>query len=308
MNTGTAMTTSRAVKDFVRYIDATKGFSAHTVKSYSHYLANFEGWALENKISKIEDLSAEDVIDYQLSLAKHGDKARSRRTINYYLIALRSLLKYLLNRDLAVLPPDKIQLSKVAERQIHFLLPEEIQELITSVVLEDISDYRDRAIIAVLFSTGLRVSELLSLKRNQVNLATGEFSVRGKGGKVRPVFLSEKALDALGEYIDLRADTNPSIFIRHHKNPRFDSSKAPLSARTVQRALVQAAKRAGITKPISPHKIRHSFATDLLRNGADLRSVQVMLGHSSITTTQIYTHVTDKSLKDIHHRFHSPSN
>lgn len=180
--------------------------------------------------------------------------------------------------------------------------------MIASVPLENISDYRDRAIIAVLFSTGLRISELLALKRNQINLATGEFSVRGKGGKVRPVFLSEAALDALGEYIDQRADTNPFIFITHHKNSRLDSAKAPISSRTVQRSIRDIAARAGITKPISPHKIRHSFATDLLRNGADLRSVQALLGHSSITTTQVYTHVTDKSLKDIHQRFHSPKN
>lgn len=300
------MTISRAVKDYLRFLATARGASAHTVKNYSHYLNSFQSWAESNKLEKIDQLTGEDVIDYQLVLLDTDGVKRSRATVNYYLIALRSLLKYLIGRDLTVLPPEKVTLSKVPGRQIHFLSPEEMGEMIKSVVLKDISDFRDRAIIAVLFSTGLRISELLGLKRNQINLATGEFSVRGKGGKVRPVFLSEEALDELGEYIDQRADTNPFIFVRHHKNSQLDSTKAPLSSRTVQRSIRAIARRAGITKPISPHKIRHSYATDLLRNGADLRSVQALLGHSSITTTQIYTHVTDKSLKDIHQRFHSP--
>lgn len=300
------MTISRAVKDYIRFLATARGASAHTVKNYRHYLASFQSWAESNKLEHIEKLTGEDIIDYQLVLLDTDGVKRSRATVNYYLIALRSLLKYLIGRDLTVLPPEKVTLSKVPGRQIHFLSPEEMGEMISTVSLEDISDYRDRAIIAVLFSTGLRISELLALKRNQINLATGEFSVRGKGGKVRPVFLSEEALDALGEYIDQRADTNPFVFVRHHKNSQLDSTNAPLSGRTVQRSIRDTAKRAGITKPISPHKIRHSFATDLLRNGADLRSVQALLGHSSITTTQIYTHVTDKSLKDIHQRFHSP--
>ncbi|MEK7171219.1 MAG: tyrosine-type recombinase/integrase, partial [Patescibacteria group bacterium] len=299
------MTISRAVKDYLRFLATARGASTHTVNNYRHYLASFQNWAESNKLEKIDQLTGEDVIDYQLVLLDADGIKRSRATVNYYLIALRSLLKYLIGRDLTVLPPEKVTLSKVPGRQIHFLSPEEMAEMISSVPLKDISDFRDRAIIAVLFSTGLRISELLGLKRNQINLATGEFSVIGKGGKVRPVFLSEEALDALGEYIDQRTDTNPFIFVTHHKNSQLDSTKLPISSRTVQRSIRDIARQAGITKPISPHKIRHSYATDLLRNGADLRSVQALLGHSSITTTQIYTHVTDKSLKDIHQRFHS---
>lgn len=277
----------------------------HTVKNYRHYLTSFQIWASTNKVEKIDQLSGEDVIDYQLSLLDPEGAKRSRATVNYYLIALRSLLKYLIGRDLTVLPPEKVGLSKVPSRQISFLDREEVIRLIQEAGDNTLSGKRNKAMVAVLFSSGLRISELLGLKRNQVNLATGEFSVRGKGGKVRPGFLSEEALEVLGEYIDVRADTNPCLFIRHHKNSHLDSKKNPLSHRTVQRLIGQAAIKAGITKSVTPHKIRHSFATDLLRNGADIRSVQAMLGHSSITTTQIYTHVTDKSLRDVHRRFHS---
>lgn len=299
------MTISRAVKDYLRFLEASRGASVHTVKNYRHYLTSFQTWAEANKVEKVDQLSGEDVIDYQLSLLDPQGAKRSRATVNYYLIALRSLLKYLIGRDLTVLPPEKVGLSKVPSRQISFLDREEVIRLIQEAGDDSLSGKRNKAMVAVLFSSGLRISELLGLKRNQVNLATGEFSVRGKGGKVRPGFLSEEALEVLGEYIDVRADTNPCLFIRHHKNSHLDSKKNPLSHRTVQRLIGQAAIKAGITKSVTPHKIRHSFATDLLRNGADIRSVQAMLGHSSITTTQIYTHVTDKSLRDVHRRFHS---
>jgi site-specific recombinase XerD len=299
------MTVSRAVKDYLRFLETSRGASAHTVKNYHHYLDSFQSWAEKNKVEKIEQLTGEDVIDYQLVLLDTDGTKRSRATVNYYLIALRSLLKYLIGRDLTVLPPEKVGLSKVPSRQISFLEREEVDQLIQASGDDSLGGKRNQAMVAVLFSSGLRISELLGLKRNQVNLATGEFSVRGKGGKVRPGFLSEAALEALGEYIDTRADTNPCLFIRHHKDSRLDSKKSPLSHRTVQRLISQAAIKAGITKSVTPHKIRHSFATDLLRNGADIRSVQAMLGHSSITTTQIYTHVTDKSLRDVHRRFHS---
>lgn len=299
------MTIRRAVKGYLRFLEASRGASVHTVKNYRHYLDSFQIWAESNKVEKIEQLSGEDVIDYQLSLMEPEGAVRTRATVNYYLIALRSLLKYLIGRDLIVLPPEKVSLSKVPSRQVSFLDREEVMQLIKVSGDDNISGKRNRAIVAVLFSSGLRISELLGLKRNQVNLATGEFSVRGKGGKVRPGFLSEEALDSLGEYIDIRSDTNPFLFIRHHKNSDLDSKKNPISHRTVQRLIGQAAIKAGVTQSVTPHKIRHSFATDLLRNGADLRSVQAMLGHSSITTTQIYTHVTDKSLRDVHRRFHS---
>ena len=281
------MTIGRAVKDYLRFLEASRGAAAHTVKNYRHYLNTFQNWAEANKVEKIDQLTGEDVIDYQLSLLDSDGIKRNRSTVNYYLIALRSLLKYLIGRDLTVLPPEKVTLSKVPARQISFLEREDVMRLIQVAGDDSLSGRRNRAIVAVLFSSGLRISELLGLKRNQVNLATGEFSVRGKGGKVRPGFLSDEALDVLGDYIDNRADTSPYLFIRHHKNSVLDSGKVPLSHRTVQRLLGQAAVKAGVTQSVTPHKIRHSFATDLLRNGADLRSVQAMLGHSSITTTQI---------------------
>ena len=299
------MTISRAVKDYLRYLETSRGASASTVKNYRHYLASFQSWAEANKVTKIAQLSGEDAVDYQLALLDSAGVKRNRATVNYYLIAVRALLKYLIGRDLRVLPPEKITLGKVPSRQINFLDRAEVLLLIEVAGDDSRIGRRNRAIIAVLFSSGLRVSELTNLKRNQVNLATGEFSVRGKGGKVRPGFLSEEALDELGGYIDTRADTSPYLFIRHHQNSLLDSKKNHLSDRTVQRLIGQAAIRAGVTQNVTPHQIRHSFATDLLRNGADLRSVQAMLGHSSITTTQIYTHVTDRSLRDVHRRFHS---
>ncbi len=262
------MTISRAVKDYLRFLETSKGASLHTVKNYRHYLTSFQTWAEANKVERIDQLSGEDVIDYQLSLLDPNGAKRSRATVNYYLIALRSLLKYLIGRDLTVLPPEKVGLSKVPSRQISFLERDEVMRLIEAAGDQTLGGKRNRSIVAVLFSSGLRISELLGLKRNQVNLATGEFSIRGKGGKVRPGFLSENALDTLGDYIDSRADTNPNLFIRHFKNPRLDSRKNALSHRAVQRLVGQAAVKAGVTKNVTPHQIRHSFATHLLRDGA----------------------------------------
>lgn len=293
------MKVDRAIKEYLRFVSVSRGYSPLTLKSYRHYLSVFGSWATENNLTQVEDLSAEDSLEFQLFL--QGQGTIGQKTQNFYLIALRSLLRYLIGRDLSVLPPEKITLAKTAERQIHFLDSDEIDRLLAATSDATLNDKRDRAVIAVLLASGLRVSELIGLTRNQVSLRTGEFSVTGKGGKVRPVFLSESARIALADYIAARNDTNPAIFIRHRGG---QDAKQPLSARTVQRLLTRYARAAGITKPLSPHKLRHSFATDLLRNGADLRSVQELLGHSSITTTQAYTHITSKSLRDIHHRFH----
>lgn len=297
------MKIERAVKEYLRYCGTTRGFSPHTLRNYDHYLNTLRIWCEENKVSTVENLTSDDVLDFQVALQQE-DKL-SHRTINYYLIAIRALLRYLINRDLKVIAPDKIELAKVPQRQIHFLEPEEVQRLLFSSEAETLATLRDQAMINLLYSSGLRVSELTSLKRNQVNLSRGEFSIRGKGGKVRPVFLSEEASKSLQRYLDSRRDTNPYLLIRHYKNVEADSkAKTSLSARSVQRILTERARLAGLTKPVSPHKLRHSFATLLLQNGADLRSVQAMLGHSSVTTTQLYTHVTDKSLRETHQRFH----
>lgn len=300
------MTVKRAVKDFLKYCVVSKGYSDHTVKNYTRYLHVFEAWAEERGLSQIEQLTGEDVVDFQLE-ALHSEQ-KGKKTQNYYLIALRSLLKYLINRDLTVLSPEKITLAKTPGRQVSFLDQDEIGRIRQNIPVNTLSGKRDRAIISVLYATGLRISELTALQRNQVSLVSGEFSVRGKGGKVRPVFLTEEALDDLADYIENRTDTNPYLFIRHFENSALDSNKRPLSGRSIQRLLGAAARAAGVVKPISPHKLRHSFATSLLSNGADLRSVQALLGHSSITTTQVYTHVTDASLKEVHHRFHHGSN
>lgn len=300
------MKISRAIKEFLRYCQGSKGYSDNTLRNYRHYLNRFEAWAEQNGIGKIGDLTVDDVEEFSQTLTKGERPIQSKKTRNYYLIALRTLLKYLIGRDVEVMSPEKITLAKTTGRQIEFLETEELAKLRESIPNETLSQKRDRAMMSVLFSTGLRVSELVSLKRNQVSLKSGEFSMLGKGGKVRPVFLGSVARDDLADYVATRADANPFLFIRHYQNPANDTKrKAALTARSVQRILNYWAKTAGLEKTVSPHKLRHSFATDLLRNGADLRSVQALLGHSSITTTQVYTHITDKSLRDIHERFHS---
>jgi site-specific recombinase XerD len=278
-----------------------KGYSANTIKSYQQYLNLFEQWAESAQVNNIEDISLEDIEDFQEYL--HSQENRGAKTINYYLIALRSLFKYLLSRDIEVLAPERITLAKTPARLVHFLERDEIEKLLSSPPDDSLTARRDRAILEVLYSTGLRVSELISLKRNHVNLKSGEFSVKGKGGKVRPVFLRSQAITALNDYLNERSDSNPILFIRHRQNPHYDETAKALTARSVQRLLKHYGALAGIVKPLTPHKLRHSFATELLRNGADLRSVQELLGHSSITTTQIYTHVTNRSLRDVHQRF-----
>lgn len=298
------MTVSRAIKEYLRFCTVSKGYSPHTLRNYQTYLASFATWTKAQKIDQIEKLTSEDVIEWQLSLTKANDIARSRRTLNYYLIALRSLLAYLLDRDVEVLPPGKVTLSKIPGRQVSFLEATEVDQIRQAIPTDNLNPKRDRAILSVLYASGLRISELVSLKRHQVSINSGEFSILGKGGKVRPVFLTDAAKADLKNYIQSRKDVNPFLFIRHYKNLELDNKKRPLTARSIQRMLKYYARLSGLNKSISPHKLRHSFATDLLRNGADLRSVQALLGHASITTTQVYTHITDKSLKDIHRRFH----
>lgn len=288
----------RAINDYLKFCRVSKGYSPHTIRNYTHQLESLFSWAQENKIEQVEQLTREDIDDFQLYLLENK-KNFSQKTKNYYLISIRSLLHYLISRDVEVIAPEKIALSKLPQRQIQALEPDEVEALIQPSD-DSLVELRDRAIISVLYSTGLRVSELVSLKKKDVNVEKGEFSVRGKGGKVRPVFLGDQAKTALADYLKLRRDDNPHLFTQG----RRQQEPMPITARTIQRRLELRAKRAGIVKPVSPHKLRHSFATHLLQNGADLRSVQALLGHSSITTTQVYTHVTDKSLRDIHQQFH----
>ena len=297
------MTISRAIKEFLKYGAVGKGYSANTLRNYRTYLNNFSTWAENGNLKNIEKVDLNDIEDFQLHLREDREIQLSAKTTNYYLIALRALLKYLIDHDIEVLSPQKITLAKTGERQILFLEKDEIDQIDAQIPTDDINGLRDKAIFQILYSSGLRVSELVNLKRSQISLERGEFSVRGKGGKVRPVFVSELALEALNSYLDSRGDTNPYIFIHHSQHEVKSAPKNPLTTRSIQRILKKYALAAGIVKPVTPHKLRHSFATQLLRNGADIRSVQALLGHSSITTTQVYTHVTDKSLKEVHEKY-----
>ncbi|HMN19331.1 MAG TPA: tyrosine-type recombinase/integrase [Candidatus Moranbacteria bacterium] len=293
--------------DYLEYLELERGRSLKTVENYRHYLLRFLKWSGTKKSS---DITAETVRTYRLALNRHQDeKSRplSRATQNYHMIALRNFLKYLAKRDIAALSAEKIDIGKNPSSEIEFLLPEELERLLRSADLSDLRGMRDRAILELLFSAGLRVSELTSLNREQINLSRQEFSVRGKGGKVRVVFISDSAKTALARYLEKRTDIDEALFVRIPRSPKTarTTSSLRLTPRSVQRIVKFHAAKAGLVKEVHPHTLRHSFATDLLSNGADIRSVQAMLGHSSITTTQVYTHVTDKHLKDIHKKFHS---
>ncbi len=245
---------------------------------------------------------------YRLSLNREKLK---KITQNYHIIAIRALLKYCAKRDIKTLPPEKIELADTQTRTVTFLELDEVELLLAATQDEknQLTAARDTALLETLFSTGLRVSELVSLDKAQINLQRGEFSVRGKGDKVRVAFLSPRAAAAIKQYLDLRADNFQPVFIQHSLQTRkindLSGEKLRLSQRAVQRLLKKYAVKAGIVKKVTPHTLRHSFATDLLISGADIRSVQAMLGHSSITTTQLYTHVTNQQLKEVHKAFHA---
>lgn len=296
---------------FLEYLEIEKNRSAKTVENYNHYLVRFINFA---KVGRPEDISEEMIRKYRLYLNRLVDFRRSdlrsrslkKVTQNYHIIALRAFLKYLAKRDIKTVSAEKIELGKQEERQVTFLEPHELERFLRAPSGTAIADLRDRAMLETLFSTGLRVSELCSLNRDDIDLKRGEFSVRGKGSKIRVVFLSDTARAALVSYSDKRSDADEALFIRVPQNESFEKyEKLRLTPRSIQRIIKKYAIAAGIMgKKVSPHSLRHSFATDLLRNGADIRSVQAMLGHSSITTTQIYTHVTDKQLRETHGKFH----
>lgn len=315
-------------RQFLEYTEIEKGRSLKTVANYEHYLDVFLDFAKETDPKKITD---ETIRTFRLWLNRQStgnNKALgltlSKKTQNYYLIALRAFLKYLIRQKVETLPPERIELAKVSERQIDFISAEELTRLLSAPDKSDLGSLRDRAILELLFSTGLRVSELCSLSRD-LDIRADHFSIRGKGGKVRVVFLSDTAKMALKTYLDKRKDMEEALFVKvgaengfqksakneksdkksGKKNTRDDGTDiSALTRRSVERIVKHYAIKAGISKKVTPHVIRHSFATDLLSNGADLRSVQALLGHSSISTTQIYTHVTDKHLGDIHKKFH----
>ncbi len=303
---------SELKNDFLEYLEIERNRAPKTLVNYDRYLDRFIQWLngfLNKESSEIKDLTDDCIRKYRVFLNRISEGSEvglKKITQDYHIIALRGFLKYLTKMGLPVpTAPEKIELGKTERKEIEFLEREEIERLLASPKGTNLDSLRDRAILEILFSSGLRVSELAALNRENFSLANNEFTVKGKGGKRRVVFLSEAAQKALYMYLKKRTDTDEALFIRHHKTK--DDSSLRLSVRTVQRIVKKHSTKAGITKDIHPHTLRHSFATDLLRNGADIRSVQALLGHSSISTTQVYTHITDKHLKEIHEEFHRQS-
>ncbi len=291
------------LKDYLDYLEIEKNRSPKTGENYKRYLKAFMSFS---KIKTEKDISAEGVREFRLYLARaktpKGDNFK-KNTQSYYIIALRNFLKYLIKRDFSVLSPDKIELPKVSSRQIEIIEYNELERLLDAPQGEDPRSLRDKAILEILFSTGLRVSELCALNR-YFDIDRGEISVRGKGDKLRLVFLSEGAKKAIKNYLNKRTDTDEALFISltKAKNPKVIGRIIP---RAVQRLVNFYARKAGIGKRVNVHQLRHLFATDLLMAGADLRSVQELLGHANISTTQIYTHITNKELREVHQAFHA---
>jgi len=290
---------------YLEHLEIEKGASQRTLQNYKRYLERFLTWS---KIQNAQDIDQELVRQYRLYLNRLHEGDLKKVTQNYHLIALRGFLRYLAKHDIKTLSPEKIELAKNEQREIEILNEEELKRLLEMPIVAQgnqknlLTRLRDKAMLETLFSTGLRVSELCSLDREKINLEKGEFSIKGKGGKIRVVFLSEKAKEFLKKYLDKRIDVDPALFIRIKKGAM--QSNLRLTPRSIQRIVQKWATIAGIIKQITPHTLRHSFATDLLAGGADLRSVQALLGHANIATTQIYTHITDKGLKEIHQKFH----
>ena len=301
--------------EFLEYLEIEKGSSLRTSENYEHYLARFFEFA---KIKKANEITDTLVREFRLFLNRQnvhhqsawsmrqagGKTTLSKKTQNYYLIALRVFLKYLVKRNITSLHADQIDLAKVPERSLDLISKEELDRLLKAPIGNELRALRDRAILHLLFSTGLRVSELCALN-NDIDLKADELSVRGKGGKVRVVFLSDEAKKIVKAYLDARKDMDEALFIQLSSKKSKENDGLRLSRRGVGRIVKDSATRAGISKKVTPHVIRHCFATDLLSNGADIRSVQMMLWHSNISTTQVYTHITDKALREIHKKFHS---
>ncbi|MBP6060571.1 MAG: tyrosine-type recombinase/integrase [Candidatus Pacebacteria bacterium] len=312
---------------FLEYIEIEKGRSLNTIENYDRYLSRFLGFL---KKDDPQDITDDSVREFRLWLNRQSnlpwktlqgssgvtknnniDKTLSKKTQNYYLIALRAFLKYLARREVKSLPAERIELAKISERTLDLITSDELTRLLNSPNGSDLKSLRDKAILELLFSTGLRVTELCALPRD-MNIEADELSVRGKGGKVRVVFISPEARTAVKNYLAKRADMEDALFVRVDResskdkgNKREIRENSALNRHSIERIVRYYAAKSSMSKKVTPHTIRHSFATDLLGNGADIRSVQALLGHASIVTTQIYTHVTDKHLKEIHKKFHN---
>lgn len=301
-------------REFLEHVEIEKGNSLKTVRNYDYYLSRFFEFA---KITEPKEINDDKIREFRLFLNRQpglktkGQQSSSlkKNTQNYHLIALRSFLKYLMKRNVPSLSPDRIELAKIKERSLDLISVEELDRLLSAPLkllemkknIDRQKILRDKAILELFFSTGLRLSELCSLNRD-LDLSKDEFSIRGKGEKVRVVFLSDSAKQSISEYLKERKDMAEPLFVQYSSNKREDNRLTP---RSIERIVKYYAIVAGISKKVTPHIIRHSFATDLLSNGADIRSVQMMLGHANIATTQIYTHITDKQLRDVHKKFHS---
>lgn len=301
---------SRKAEQFLEYLEVEKGSSPLTIRNYKHYLNRFLNWMKKEGIRQtIKDINQDVVRSYRVYLSRLPDGKGgtiSRKTQGYHVIALRSFLRWLLKNDEQTMSPDKIDLPKTTDRQIKFLTGDQIDRLLNAPTLSTIQGKRDKAILEVFYSTGLRVSELVKLDRDKIDLKRREFGIVGKGGKARVVFLSQRASEWIKRYLKERADKYKPLFIRHKgkMDPTTPDEKMRLTPRSIQRMIKKYVKKLKLPVDATPHVIRHSFATDLLMAGADLRSVQEMLGHKNVSTTQIYTHVTHKHLRDIHSAFH----
>lgn len=300
------MVISKMKTDFLEYLEIEQNRSLKTIRNYDHYLTRLIDYAGD---IDVQEINPELIRKWRLWLNRLGTNTSDeldKTTQNYHLIALRSFLKYCAKRDIAALSADKVELARTRRKEVTFLSADELSRLFAQPKTETVTGLRDRAILEMLFSSGLRVSELVGLNRDHVNLKRKEFTVRGKGQKDRPIFISDEATKWIEAYLHRRDDTLQPLFINHSGKNTADTSGnyKRLTARSIQRMVARYARLAGITKHVSPHTLRHSFATDLLMNGADIRSVQALLGHSNIATTQIYTHVTDPHLKAVHEQFH----
>lgn len=312
------MDISELVADFLESLEIEKGRSTKTVENYGLYLARFIDLITEDfegqEMIKPSDITPEILRRFRLKLNRFSDNQNKERlsalTQSYHLIALRGFFKYLAKRGIKSLDPSLIDLPRAAKKQVTFLHFDEIERLLAEIPLDTESGLRDRAIIELLFSGGLRVSELCGLNRDSINLERREFMVRGKGKKDRPIFIDRSTAECIEDYLNMRTDTLPALFLNNSANQQIPSTSGDfrrLTPRSIERIVQKYTRLAGITKHVTPHTMRHSFATDLLMNGADIRSVQSLLGHANISTTQIYTHITDPHLKEVHEKFHSES-
>lgn len=302
------MSLGQHITDFLEYLELERNTSQLTIRNYDHYLRRFQGFAGDITPA---DITQELIRKYRLYLARYVDSKTGRPlkriTQNYFMIALRAFLKYLAKIDVKTLAAEKVELGETDPRPLKVLSDADLRSLLSAPQISTPDGPRDKAILEMLFSTGLRVSELVGLNRGQVNFDRGEFAIIGKGGKERIVFLSDDAKDWVGRYLAGRQDDWKPVFIRYsgQMQPTKDGENMRLTTRSVQRIVEKYVQKMGLTTKASPHTLRHSFATDLLINGADLRSVQELLGHANISTTQIYTHITNKQLREVHQAFHS---